>query len=70
MFTILLYAALAALRGDVMDAETAFTTVALLVMITRTSRAHFIFARVFSSAPKTKSMSFRAAFDAPTQHAA
>lgn len=36
VFTIVLYACLASLRGDVMDAETAFTTVALLLMITRT----------------------------------
>lgn len=35
VFTIVLYAGLASLRGDVMDAETAFTTVALLLMITR-----------------------------------
>lgn len=34
VFTIVLYAALAALRGDGMDAETTFTTVALLLMIT------------------------------------
>lgn len=40
VFTIVLYAALAVLRGDVMDAETAFTTVALLLMITRMSQVH------------------------------
>lgn len=38
VFTIVLYAALAALRGDAMDAETAFTSVALLLMITRRSQ--------------------------------
>lgn len=44
VFTIVLYAALAATRGDVMDAETAFTTIALLLMITRMSRAHVVYA--------------------------
>lgn len=43
VFTIVLYAALAVLRGDVMDAETAFTTVALLLMITRMSEVHLSF---------------------------
>lgn len=44
VFTIVLYAALAAMRGDKMDAETAFTTVALLLMITRMSRVLVIYA--------------------------
>lgn len=36
-----------------MDAETAFTTVALLLMITRTSQAHNIFGWIISSTLKT-----------------
>lgn len=47
VFTIVLYAALAALRGDVMDAETAFTSVALLLMITRAFQAYKFFTWVF-----------------------
>lgn len=36
-----------------MDAETAFTTVALLLMITRMSQVHSIFAQAYSSTRKT-----------------
>lgn len=53
VFTIVLYAALAALRGEPMDAETAFTTVALLLMITRTSQANNLFGWIVSGALKT-----------------
>lgn len=59
VFTIVLYAALAALRGEAMDAETAFTTVALLLMITRTSQVHNIFGWIISSTLKTNLRVFK-----------